>query len=614
MFTSTEKVEIDTMITSFHIHNPLFREGIAYSWLGNSGLAAMSDVFTQRGLLSDFFFIDPFLLYLVPAAETRYYNTRRPFSLIDFSTGGPRGKNEKMLNILHTQNVNPDFNLGFRYFNINSDGQYSNQEAITNAISLFGSYELDNYQVHASININSVRVFENGGLADEASLMNPDLETEDHDVRINARNYVNNNGILVSQSWNPFYYSGNDTTGGNFASWLGGLQLYHILRYDRFRRTYDDSSPLSGFYPDVLISTTQTFDSVSYTNLTNKLMVELPPFSRGNVSFNARGGIKNELARGSYNIPGDTIFHFSFAEPPVYWFLAEPSDFTVTDRREHKYGSNAVIAMAEGGIGDVFAIWGRGNLFFQGRRAGEYDLHTGISFDLFEGKNRSVFEASLRQRETTPSIFLNSYYSNHFAWQNDFGRTGESMLKGILRMPERGFETSVTFNLVNRFIYFDETAHPRQHGDVIPVLNVRFKKDFSLWRFGFRNITEYQVSGNKNVLPLPDLSIYQSVWFEHSLIQDMLNFQIGFDVWFSTLYSGYAYQPAFSGFHLQNERKLGNYPYLDVFINIKHKRLRIFFKGEHLNAGFIDPEYFTVLHYPRNQQMFKLGLSWSFYN
>jgi hypothetical protein len=70
-----------------------------------------------------------------------------------------------MLNALHTQNVNPDFNLGFRYFNINSDGQYQNQQAITNAISLFSSYELENYQIHASINLNSARVFENGGLA-----------------------------------------------------------------------------------------------------------------------------------------------------------------------------------------------------------------------------------------------------------------------------------------------------------------------------------------------------------------------------------------------------------------------------------------------------------------
>ncbi len=614
MFTSTERVEIDTMITSFQLHNPLFKEGIAYSFLGNSGLAAMPDIFRQRGLLSDFFFIDPFILYFSPASGTKYYNTRRPFSLVDFSTGGPRGKNEKMLNILHTQNVNPDFNLGFSYFNINSDGQYQNQEAITNAISLFSSYELENYQLHASININSARVFENGGLVDEASLQNPDFETEDHAVRINARNYVNNNSILVSQSWQPFFYSDNDTGEGSFSQWLRGFRLYHILQYDRFRRTYNDESPLSAFYPEVLISTLQTSDSVAYTDLTNKLMVELPPFSRGSLSFNARGGIKNEFVRGSYNIPGDTVFYHTSAEPSNYFFLTQPDGFTVIDRRGHKYGSNALVALADGSIGDVFSVWGRGNLFFHGRRAGEYDLHAGITFDLFEGKNRSVLEASLRQSETTPSIFLNSYSSNHFVWQNDFSKTGQSIVDGKLRMPERGFETSVSFNLLNGLIYFDETAHPRQHNEVIPVLNLRFKKDFRLWRFGFRNITEYQVSGNHDVLPLPELSIYQSAWFEQTLISDILVMQVGFDIWYNTRYRGYAYQPAFSGFHLQDERQLGNYPYLDVFINFKHKRLRVFFKGEHLNAGYPDHDYFSVLHYPRNQQMFKLGLSWSFYN
>lgn len=614
MFTETERVEIDTMATAFQVHSPLFKEAIAYSFLGNMGLAAMPDIFTRRGLMSDFFFIDPFIHYLPSSSETRYYNTRRPFSLIDFSTGGPRGKNEKILNILHTQNVNPDFNLGFRYFNINSEGQYRNQDAVTNAISLFGSYELENYQLYASLNLNSARVFENGGLSDPSSLLNPDFETEDHLVRIDARNYVNNNGILISQSWQPFFYTENDTVENGSGSWLEGLRLYHVVRYDRYRRTYDDNFPGAGFYPEVLINTSRTFDSVAYATLTNKVMVELPPFSRGIVSFNARGGIKNEIERGSYSIPPDTIFHFDHTEPPASFLLAEPSDFTIIDRREHRYGSNALIALAQGGIGDVFGIWGEGSLFFQGRRAGEYDLNAGISFDLFEGRNRSVLEASVRQREITPSLFMNSYYSNHFAWNNDFRRTGESVARGRLLMPGRDLEASVSFRLLNNFIYFDRTANLRQHGDVIPVMNVSLKKDFSLWRFHFRNITEYQVSGNKEVLPLPDLSVYQSAWYEHSFIDGMLTVQAGFDIWYSTRYQGYAYQPAISAFYPQDERMFGNYPYIDAFISFKHKRLRGFFKVEHLNAGFIYPDYFTVLHYPRNHRMFKLGVSWSFYN
>jgi hypothetical protein len=614
LYTEMESVEMDTMINSFHIHNPLFQNGISYSYLGNAGLAAMSNFYHQRPGISDFFFIDPFMHYLIKTIDTRYYNTKRPFSLLDFSTGGPRGKNEKMLNILHTQNVNPDFNFGFRYFNINSDGQYQHQQALTNAISLFSSYVTDNYQIHASINLNSARVLENGGLVDDQSLRNEDFETEDHQVRLrDARNGVTNNGVLISQSWQPFMYTENDTVERAIISWFRGVRFYHVLQYDRFRRIYQDGNPGSDVYPDIFIDVFETFDSVTYRSLDNKLMVELPRFNSGIVRFNAKGGIKNELIRGSYNILPDTTFLYNGQSPGNGTFL-EPVDTLVTDRNANSYGSSALVAVARGSIGDVFSIWGEGNLFFQGRRAGEYDLYAGISFDFFDGKNQSVIEGSIRQQETTPSIFLNSFYSNHFRWNNDFRRQGLSTLRGRISMPERNFAVSAAFSLLNNYIYFDNDANPQQLTEVFPVLGFSLEKDFNLWRFYFRNIINYQLPGRKNILPVPELSFYHSTFFEQPLIRDILTMQIGFDVYYTTEYRGYAYQPATSQFHLQNERTLGNYPFVDVFINFKHKRTRFFFKGEHLNAGYLDPEYFTVLHYPRSNRMFKFGLSWSFYN
>jgi len=342
-------------------------------------------------------------------------------------------------------------------------------------------------------------------------------------------------------------------------------------------------------------------------------MVMLPEFRRGSVSFSAKAGLENELLKGSYNIVPDTSFIFSFSDP-AFFFLAQPTGFAVTDRSEYKYGSTALIAFARGSIGDVFGIWGDGRLFFQGHRAGEYDLQAGISFNLLEGKNHSVIEAGIRQRERTPSIFLNSFSSNHFSWQNDFSRPGESTLKGSVRMPERNFGVSVDLSLLNNYIYFDSTANPVQYSDVFPLISLSLNKDFKLWRFHFRNKINYQIPGRQDILPLPELSVYHSTWFEQTLIRDILNMQIGFDIYYSTEYRGFAYQPATSQFYLQNEKSFGNYPYLDVFINFKHKRTRVFFKGEHVNTGFFEPDYFSVLHYPRNQRVIKFGLSWSFYN
>jgi hypothetical protein len=89
LYTEKHRIEIDTNITSFQIHNPVFRSSISSSYLGNAGLAAKSNIFSERGPDSDFIFINHFQIYHLLPSETKFYNTRRPFSLIDFSTGGP---------------------------------------------------------------------------------------------------------------------------------------------------------------------------------------------------------------------------------------------------------------------------------------------------------------------------------------------------------------------------------------------------------------------------------------------------------------------------------------------------------------------------------------------
>jgi hypothetical protein len=43
--------------------------------------------------------------------------------------------------------------------------------------------------------------------------------------------------------------------------------------------------------------------------------------------------------------------------------------------------------------------------------------------------------------------------------------------------------------------------------------------------------------------------------------------------------------------------------------------MRIFLKYQHLNYGlFGNGEYFTVAGYPLNPGMFKMGISWGFYD
>ena len=81
---------------------------------------------------------------------------------------------------------------------------------------------------------------------------------------------------------------------------------------------------------------------------------------------------------------------------------------------------------------------------------------------------------------------------------------------------------------------------------------------------------------------------------------------IGFDLFYNTSYYANAYMPSLAVFYQQQEKQLGNYPYFDVFLNIRLKRVRFFLKYEHLNSGWIEKNFFTALHYPKNQAILKI--------
>jgi hypothetical protein len=72
--------------------------------------------------------------------------------------------------------------------------------------------------------------------------------------------------------------------------------------------------------------------------------------------------------------------------------------------------------------------------------------------------------------------------------------------------------------------------------------------------------------------------------------------------------------PATGRFYRQDAEKLGNYPYISPFLNMKLKRTRMFFMFDHVNSGLMGLDYFMVPSYPMNVRMFRYGLAWTFYD
>lgn len=601
-------VEIDTGLLGFQITNPVFKNTLSASNLGNTGLAATSDFFSDRVLNSDYLFTNYFQYYFHTPENIRFYNTKRPYTRIGFTTAGPQKKNEKILSILHTQNINPGFNVGFLYDNISSEGHYNRQNAKTNALSIFSNLKIKRYLFHAHININTLQVLENGGLLDENDLNLTDLGTEDLLVKLNnAETKLNNTSLFLVQKYQLLGKTAADSVlTSDDAITLPGMRLGHVFHFNRTKRLFSDIIPIgSDFYPDFFINPEKTADSVYFRSFRNDFFVEMPKLRIKSFAFSADAGISQELFAVGYSIIPDSSFVF---------LEGQPVDTIINTFTKKTFSNYSVFGKATTALTDRITINASLKYFLAGFRLNDLEFIAAGVFKIPFLKREVIVEPEFKQLFITPSFFLKDFSSNHFMWDNSFDQIKLSSIGGKLIIPDLRFKAGLQLFLINDYVFFNRQAVPEQIGDGIEIFTAFLEKDFQFWRFNIRSRFAYQKSGNSEVIHLPDVLSYHSITYTQTIIKDVLTAQAGFDVYYNTPYYVPAYQPATSQFYLQNEKKYGGYPYMDAFMNFSIKRTRIFVKVEHFNSEFFNKDYFTVLGYPRNPLVTRFGLVWNFYD
>ena len=97
----------------------------------------------------------------------------------------------------------------------------------------------------------------------------------------------------------------------------------------------------------------------------------------------------------------------------------------------------------------------------------------------------------------------------------------------------------------------------------------------------------------------------------------MLTVQLGANVYYHTAYYAPYYEPATQQFQLQDEAnrvKVGNYPLINAYANFHLKQARFFVMAYNLGSKFVDPNYFSLPHYPLDPMVLKMGVSVVFNN
>jgi hypothetical protein len=168
--------------------------------------------------------------------------------------------------------------------------------------------------------------------------------------------------------------------------------------------------------------------------------------------------------------------------------------------------------------------------------------------------------------------------------------------------------------LVSDLVYFNDSAMPVQHQPVVSVISGELRKDFKAGIFHSNHQINYQVSSDNNVIRIPNFSYYTSNFLGFVVVKNALTAEIGFDLYYYTKYRALAFSPSSGVFYNQDVQEIGNYPYLNLFLNAKLKRTRFYIKWDNPYAGLIKKNYFHVLAYPTRGKVVRFGLSWSFYD
>ncbi|NJK96951.1 MAG: putative porin [Bacteroidales bacterium] len=286
----------------------------------------------------------------------------------------------------------------------------------------------------------------------------------------------------------------------------------------------------------------------------------------------------------------------------------------INNYSDNSYNNLAFTGGISIGIKSFFLLNANADYFFTGYKAGDLYLHGKMNNKLGKNSQSPYFNVLLDISRFKPGYFYDSYYSNHYKWNNGFIPVKEIHTGFEFFWPAAKLSADFNYSLLSSPVYFDSIAMPVQSNEEVSILEASISKGFHAGIFHSSLKGMLQITSNDRVFPLPLISAYNSSYVELKLFKRVLTTQVGFDARYFTSYYANGFSPDLGVFYNQRQKKLGNYPFIDAFINFKLKRMRFYIKFEHVNADLLTRDYFTVLHYPSNSRMLLYGLSWNFYD
>ena len=596
--------KVDTTIND-QMRDFIYRKDVGATYLGVSGSAALPLNYFRRQQHDFMYMLTPFSAYFVTPDNMNFYNTRSPFTRFVY-TGNPFANHQfEELNIeaLNTQNITPEWNIGILYRHLGGKGRLANEATDQRAFTLFSSYSGKRYLAQGGYIYNGTKNRQNGGVVDDRAILDTTIDGREFrslPVHLgNADEVIKTNTFFLIHTYGiplKFLYAKAvaDTLGageGSIVYFGNRLELTNAKRIYKDNIAKTDSIGRDYYNNNFYINPETSRDSVHTTLFDARAFVTLQPFAPDFLISKITGGI-------GYRHLSNYCFDLSYYIRPA---------------QNDKQNNLFVYGHAQGNFRRYFSWSALARYYLTGFNQNDLFFSADATMSLFPLPQGIHFWGRFSMDHRTPDRFLQNYYSNHLKWNNHFDKTIETKIEAGLRIPDWDLKAGISNSLIKSPVFFDTTAIARQSDDIVNILALTVEKNFKAWLVHFDNRVLFQISSNNSIIPLPALSFNSAIYLEVEAVKNVLTAQIGGEVYFNTRYYAYGYNPAAGAFHIQRTRETGNYPNIDVFINMKWKKATLYIKFINVAEGWPNNDYFSALGYIKPLRTLKFGLSWPFY-
>lgn len=515
---------------------------------------------------------------LIKNDNIKYYQTKGPYANL---TGIAATRQEQIFRLLFSNTFKNKLNLTLAFNRYSGIGFYQRQTSFTNNFYSSSNYSTKDNRVgyYTFFSFNKVKNAENGGVKNDSLIeANTSIQKLLLPVNLtNARREVRYSHL----SFNPWFRLNKKEDSSTVLSHYVDYQFDYSGNYTKYT---DDKLSTDTFYHVFYIDEFITKDSTHWRSFSNGMnyILKINP-----IHTKLKLGYKNEYNQVHQYF--DSTFTNNIVN--VGLFTSEKNNISYI----------------------------KANYIINGANTGDYsvELNSKLFKDLKLGSvsQRCFFNVKANLEKRHPDFIYNTWYSNHFAWNNSFVPIEKTQAQASIGTTNSRFEIGGLFQSIKNFIYFGEQATPQQTSIEIQNLVLFVKKDLLLFKhLGINLGYNYLSTSYPTIVSMPQHIANGALYYQGNLFKKALQLQIGFSGQYFSEFYGYAYMPATNQYYVQTQKMVGGYPFIDFFINARIKPVRFFLKIDHLNQGFMGNKYQLTPGYYQNDRAFKFGLNWLFFD